>query len=113
MRLPLPFAEIINYLKSIEERSQKHEKTLERIEQVQDIDHKDAREMERRLAHVETELKTMSELIAKIPNQTRDRVAEASEPIIESAANLTDAINEKDVVQINKPIKKKPFWKFW
>lgn len=108
-----PFAEIINYLKSIEENGEKNKKILERVEQVQDTDHKEAREMERRLAHVEVELKTFAEIVSKIPNQTRDRVAEANLPVIESSQNLADAINEKDVVQINKPINKKPWWKLF
>mgnify|MGYP003395362205 CR=1 FL=1 len=111
MKLPsIPFAEIISHLKSIEETGITNKKTIDRIEQVQDQDHKDYRELERRLAHLEVEFKSISDLISKIPNQTRDRVAEAAAPILEGAQNLTDAINDKEVVQINKPLKKSSVW---
>lgn len=115
MTTKFPFPEVLSYLKSIEAKGEKHEKILERVEQVQDVDHKDFKEMERRLSHVEVELKAMAELISKIPNQTRDRVAEANLPVIEGADNLTKAIEAAEIVPIDKETvknQKKHWWKF-
>lgn len=111
--MKFPFAEIISYLKSIKEVGDQNKKIIEHLEKNWDLDRKNFRDFEARLSHVEVELKSLAETVSKIPNQTRDRVAEAAEGIIEKAQNLTEAINEKDIVQVNKPIKNKPWYKFW
>ena len=107
-----PFQEVISFLKSIEEMGEKNKKTVERIEQVQDTDHKDFKEMERRLSHLEVEVKSLIETVGKIPNQTRDRLAEASEAITTGAAELTEAIKEAEVVAVDKTTieKQKKHW---
>lgn len=115
MKLPT-FNLIVTYLKGIKEVGDSNKIILQTIERVQDKDREDIRDLERRLGHVEVELKSMSELISKIPNQARDKMAEASAPILESASNLTDAINAAEVVPVDKKTiedQKKPWYKFW
>ena len=108
----IPFAEIIGYLKGIQEVGDKNKKTIERLVENWDKDRKDFREFEARLSHVEVELKSMAELVSKIPSQTRDRLAEAAEPIITGADNLTEAINNAETVPIDNK-QRKSWWAFW
>ena len=114
--MKIPFSEIIGYLKAIKEVGDKNKKILQRVEQVQDQDREDYRELERRLAHVEAELKTFAVTVSKIPNQTRDKVAEAAESIVDEAQDLKEVIIDKKVVAIDRVESKKqmkPWWKFW
>ena len=113
--MKFPFTEIISYLKAIKEVGDKNKKILERVEQIQDKDREDFRELEARLGHVEVELKSLADTISKIPNQTRDKLAEVAEPVITEAQNLTKAINAAEVVPVDKKTvedQKKPWWKF-
>ena len=113
--MKFPFTEIISYLKAIKEIGDQNKKILERIEQVQDKDRENIRELESRLGHLEVEVKSLVDTVSKIPNQTRDRVAEASESIIEEASNLKKAINEAEIVPVDKKTvedKKKHWWDF-
>lgn len=68
-------------------------------------------EVQNRLGHLEQEVKSLREIIQKIPQKTQDKIAEVTAPIIEEAYDLKKTIDKKKTLVLKE--KKKPWWKIW
>jgi len=92
---------IDDQLKEIREIVFKNKETTERLEQNWDKDREDFSEFKNRLNHLESEFKSLREIINKLPRQTQDQVSEAAESIISEAHDLKDVIMDKEMVAID------------
>lgn len=112
--MKFPFTEIIGYLQAIVETGKQNKKILQNIERIQDKDREDFRELTNKVNHLQTEFNSFKEVVNKLPNETRDKLAEAAEPIITEASDLKNAINAAEIIPVDKKTReeqKKPWWK--
>ena len=92
---------VLDQLKQIVEQNKKSIQIAQNIERVQDQDTERDNQLIDRVAHLEVEFKRLGETVRKIPKQTQDQVAEATEPFMEEAQNLKDVIAEKKIIAID------------
>lgn len=91
---------VTDQLKTILEVTKKALKTSQRIEQVQDQDREDFHSLVNRVGHLEVEVKSLKDVVSKLPGLTQNQVAEAVVPVINEAHDLKETIEAKKTLSI-------------
>lgn len=107
---------IEDQLKEIREIVYKSRETTERLEANWDKDRKDFSEFQNRLGHLEQEVKSLKEVLSRIPERTKEKVEEAVKPVTNETKDLKEAIVDKKMIAISTDKVKnqlKRWWQFW
>ena len=107
---------IEDQLKEIREIVYKSRETTERLEANWDKDRKDFSEFQNRLGHLEQEVKSVKEVLNRIPEKTKEKVEEAVKPVTNETKDLKEVIVDKKMIAISTDKVKnqlKRWWQFW
>lgn len=101
-------------LKQIIDLARKGLHISQRIEYVQDQDREDFHNLVTRVGHLEVEVKSLKDVVSKIPGLTQDKINEAVAPVMQSTETLAVAIDNAKGGSLPIPAgKKKSWWRWW
>ncbi len=104
-------------VEALQEEVGKIKETVERLQTNWDKDREDFQEQKNKFAHWEVEMKSLQEIIQKLPQLNKEKIQEALEPATQEVQDLKNVIQEKKMVAVDnletQKQLKKSWWRFW